>query len=440
VWTVELLVMLVMILLNGVVAGYEIALASVSLARLEALLRETRPGAKSALSMKRNMERSLAVVQLGMTLFAAIAAATGGAGAEGEITPLLIVAGVPLGLAHVLAIGIVVVPLTVVTLVFGELAPKVFSLRNNEWVCLRLSPLMSWATRAVWPAVWVLERIVAWLMGWSERLRQRGKAATAKVEAAELQEIRAMAGLARMSQLIGARQESIIINAVRLSARTVRESMLRAEHISMLDVHSSLEVALVAAHLDLHTRFPVTERPGDPQAIIGYVNFKDIVACMRLSGHNPSLRSVVRPMPRLRADLPLSTCLEHMIHEHTHIALIRGSDDRVVGMVTLEDIIEELVGEIQDEYDRLPSHIKPSGNDWVAGGGVPLARVAELTGFDFASDPKAAGARTLSDWVVARLGRPVQGGDVVEQGRLRVIVRSVRRQRVNEAQVNYVDG
>jgi putative hemolysin len=210
--------------------------------------------------------------------------------------------------------------------------------------------------------------------------------------------------------------------------------MLPAEYISMLDANSSLEEALVAGHLDLHTRFPVTERPGDPQAIGGYVNFKDIVSCMRLAGHNPSLRSVVRPIPSFQDDLSLSTCLEQLIREHTHIALVRDRAGKVVGMITLEDVIEELVGEIQDEYDRLPGHVKPSGAGWVVGGGVPLSRLKELTGIELAGDPSPA-PKTLNDWVTGRLGRPVRGGDIANQGDVTVIVRSVRRQHVHEAQV-----
>lgn len=433
-WGVELSVVVAMILLNGVFAGYEIALASVSVARLEALLRENRAGAKAALQMKRGMERSLAVVQLGVTLCGAIAAATGGAGAEKELVPLLRDAGFSPVLVSPLAIALVVVPLTVLTIIFGELVPKVFGLRNKEWVCLTLSPLMSWFAASVWPAVWVLEKPVVLILRWSERRWRLGEKSQARSEAAEIQELRAIAALARASQLIGAREENIIVNAVRLSNRPVRESMLPAEHISMLVADSTLEEALVAGHLDLHTRFPVTERPGDPQAIIGYANFKDIVACMRLAGHNPSLRSVVRPIPFVWDDLPLSTCLERLIREHTHIALVRDRASSVVGMITLEDIIEELVGEIQDEYDRMPGHVTPSGSGWVVGGGVSLARLKELTGIELTADPNTA-RQPLNDWAAAQLGRPVRGGDIINHHDVTVIVRSVRRQRIQEAQV-----
>jgi putative hemolysin len=141
---IELLIMAAMVLFNGVFAGYEIALAAVTVARLQVLVRENRAGAKASLRMKRGMERSLAVVQLGMTLCGAIAAATGGAGAEKQLVPLLRELGVSPVLLDLLAVALVVVPLTIVSIIFGELVPKVFGLRNKEWVTLRLSPLMRW--------------------------------------------------------------------------------------------------------------------------------------------------------------------------------------------------------------------------------------------------------------------------------------------------------
>jgi putative hemolysin len=166
-WTTEILVMLAMIGINGVLAAYEIALASISHSRLHVLERDGRKGVRAASYMKANMEGSLAVVQLGITLVGAIAAATGGAGAEERISPWLEqVFGISAGIAEVLAVACVVLPLTGVTIVFGELIPKLFALRNKEWVCLRLSPAMRSFSTAVWPIVWVLETATATLMKW----------------------------------------------------------------------------------------------------------------------------------------------------------------------------------------------------------------------------------------------------------------------------------
>jgi putative hemolysin len=436
--SVAVLVILAMVAINAVFAGYEIALASVSVARLQVLVRENRGGAKAALYMKQNMEASLAAVQVGITLVGAIAAATGGAGAKEGIEPLLTERfGLSPFAAGALAIALVVVPLTIVTILVGELVPKVFALRNKEAVCLWLSGSMRLFTFSVWPVVWLFENGVLGIIGWIERRWRGGREPGKKGEAAALQELRAQAALARASRLIGEREEGIILGAARFSTRTVREIMLPAEDISMLDVGESLSASLIAAHLDMHTRFPVTERAGDPQAIIGYVNFKDIVALMRLSHpHKLSLRNVVRAMPSLAETLPIAAGMERMIHEHSHIALVRDAAQRVVGMITLEDILEELVGEIQDEYDRLPAHAVPSGKAWVAGGGVGLGRFRDLTGIDLVADPPPNGARTLSDWIAGHLGRAIRGGDELRRGGLRVLVRKVRRKKALEVQVS----
>jgi len=439
---VELAIMALMVVFNGVFAGYEIALASITLARLHVLLQENRPGAKAAFYMKENMEASLATVQVAITLLGASAAAIGGAGAAEGIQPFLQSdLGLSFAVAKVLAIVLVVLPLTFLTIMFGELIPKVFSLRNKEWVCLRLSPLMRWFCFSLWPAVWLFEGGVMTLMAWSERRwRPRMNPAAKSSEAAELIELRAHAASARASRLIGPREENIILGAARFSSRTVREIMLPAEYISMLNVNGSLAECLVEAHLDMHTRFPVAERPGDPESILGYVNFKDLVALLRLNQpREASLRAVLRPMPNLKADMLLTACLERLIHEHTHIALVRDAAGAVVGLITLEDILEELVGDIQDEYDRLPVHAVPSGYGWVVGGGIALEKAKELMGIDFvAHRPEhlpEGGCRTLNDWIVGHLGRPPHGGEVVERHGLRIVIRKVRRQKVLEAQV-----
>ena len=166
---IELGIMAAMVLFNGLFAGYEIALAAVTVARLQVLVRENRAGAKAALYMKQNIEGSLAAMQVAVTLLAAIAAAIGGEGAAQNIEPYLHGRlGLSPAVAMVLAIAVIVLPLTFFTIIFGELMPKVFSLRNKEWVCLRLSPLMRWFCFSVWPAVWLFETCVSTMLAWSD--------------------------------------------------------------------------------------------------------------------------------------------------------------------------------------------------------------------------------------------------------------------------------
>ncbi len=432
---IELVVVVVMVFVNAVFAAYEIALASVTAARLKVLANNNRQGAASALVMKDGIEKSLAVVQLGITLVGLIAGATGGASATEDIAPYFRSLGMGNATADVLAVALVVLPLTAVTIVLGELVPKLFALRNKEWVCLTLSPLMKWFALSVWPVVWVLETSASGLMDLSEKLWKPRPHPDARSEAAELQELRAIVSLARTSRLIGAREENIILGAARLASRTLSEIIIPAEYIGMLSINDTMAECLIAAHLDMHTRFPVAEVKGDPQSIIGYVTFKDIVSTLKLSPQEPSLRGILRQLPNLRGSLPISTAMENVLREHTHIALVRDAAGKVMGMITLEDIIEELIGDIQDEYDLLPLHIIRSGNGWVVGGGASLPRLREATGIDLGADSKA---HNLSGWMIERIGAAPLGGEIVRYGGVRALVRKVRRQRVLEAALNAV--
>lgn len=432
-WGIEIAVMLAMIAFNGVFAAYEIALASISVSRLQSMAREGRRGAKRAVSMKESMEYSLAAVQLAITLVGAVAAAVGGAGADENIAPWMQQTfGLSDTASEVIAISCVVVPLTIVTIMFGELVPKVFALRNKEWVCLRLSPFMYWFSFAVHPVVWCLETGVLKLMSWGEKAWKKKLDPHAPGESAELQELRASVALARTSRLIGAREERIILGAAALSQRPVREIMLPAEFISMLNVESSMTDALISAHLDMHSRFPVTERPDDAQRIVGYVNFKDLVTYLRFMPDEPTLRPILRNITSFDEDTPVAQCLERLIRGHAHIALVRDGRDRVVGLVTLEDMIEELVGEIEDEYDRLPAHVEAAGPGWIVGGGLGLAALRERTGIDLPADMPDARLRNVNDWIGVHVDGPVRGGEIIDRPTVRAVVRKSRRQKALE--------
>lgn len=431
-WTIELAVMVLMIAMNSVYAAYEISLASVGAGRLHTLVAEKKRGAESAFRMKENIEGSLAVVQLGITLVGVIAAATGGAGAEETFEPVLIRWGVPESLSQIIAIAIVVVPLTVVTIVAGELVPKIFALRNKELVCLALSPLMELFALSVKPAVWFLETAVSWIM-WLTGQMEDGTANDSAIK-----ELHGAAAFARISRLIGQRQEGIIVSASRLSATPIKKIVLPTEHIDMLVANQTISDALLAAHHNMHTRYPVTEEPGNAQRIIGYVNFKDIVMNLRLAPNATSFRKLIRDIGSFDVEMTISDCLERLIRDRGHIALVKDKAGTVIGMITLEDIIEELVGEIHDEFDRIPTHLNKAGDGWIAGGFVSLTQLREVAKVVLESIGDKP-LYTLNDWIVESLGRPPKGGDSIRTDSWQIVVRKTRNVMVLEAYISKLD-
>jgi putative hemolysin len=431
-FTYGLIVIAAMLALNAIFAAYEMGLASISRARLTILLNEKRRGAADAVFMKDRMEASLAVVQLGITVVGSVAAATGGAGVTQRLAPYVQQWGLSPTLAHVLVLALLVIPLTYVTIVFAELIPKMVALHNNEWVVLRLSPSMRVLSEVARPVVFVIEYTVKAVVN----LLPRQARLETGTRGQWLHELRAALSLARTSKLLGAREEKIVLAAAHLSTRPVRDIILPVKDISMIYIGSRLMDALVQAHLDMHTRFPVCMKQDDPQSIEAYVNFKDIVAAMRVNPKDPSIKGISRPIQRVPEDMALSQLLEMMIQQKTHIVLVVSKEGSVLGMVTLEDVLEELVGEIEDEFDRLPAHVHPCGTAWIMGGGVPMSTVAATLGMPW--QPKAEGGHvpTLAEWSAQHAPPSFKGTESFESDGVRVMARKFRRKRLMEAMVN----
>ena len=432
----ELLIILLMLFFNAVFAAYEMALASISRARLVTLCQQKKRGAEEASYMKNRMEASLAVVQLGITLAGAIAAATGGAGAQEFFAPYFVQTfGISEFYANVLAVICIVIPLSAFTIIFAELVPKMFALDNREWVCLSLSPPMKMIATFANPVVSFFETIVKNIMGLSSK-KLKGEMASA-YDKQSLHELNAAAALARTARLIGAHEEKIVLSAAQLPHRKVTDIMLPAADISTIPIKTSLAQALVKAHLDMHTRFPVCEEENNPQTIIGYINFKDIINALKLNPENPTIQGITRPIKKLSADTSLSQALAEMMREKMHITVVVSANQQVIGMITLEDIIEELVGEIEDEFDRLPTYVHPCGSGWIMGGGVPMKMVASTLGIEQPPDLLDRNP-ALAEWVIQKMGRPVEGGEVFRHNNISVSVRKLRRKKLAEALVSKI--
>lgn len=430
----ELLIIFLMLFFNAIFAAYEMALASVSRARLALLVQKKRKGAEDAAFMKDRMEASLAVVQVGITLVGAIAAGIGGAGAAEIIEPQITLAlGIPVVFSQTIALALIIIPLSALSIVFAELVPKTFAYNNREWVCLNFSPFMKVLYYIFYPVVIMFETIVRNISKFGAKKFNPTK----PEDVHGLHELRAAASVARTLRLIGAHEEKIVHSATELSTRPVHQIIIPAQEISMIPMKWTLSEALIKAHLDMHTRYPVCEAENDPQSIAGYVNFKDIIFALNINPQSPTIQGIVRPIKSVSANSTISYVLEEMIRETTHIALVKDERGKILGLVTLEDLIEELVGEIEDEYDRLPTHIHPYVNGWIMGGGVSMREIAHTTNLKQLITKSPAGENlNLADWCSLGRAASLKGGEVVEKEGLVVTVKKLRRTQLAEALVS----
>ena len=280
---------------------------------------------------------------------------------------------------------------TFLMLQYTEILPKTLAVRHNQKLATVIARPLQILTLAFSPVV----RLVHWINRPFER-RRKGPAG----QAATLEELSMLAGLARLSNLIGAQEERIIKGASRLSQMNVDQVMIPVEQVTFLSTRQRLVEAVAAAHLDPHTRFPVIEGDGHDR-VIGYVNFKEMIYYMRTNPNDPSLTGIIRQVHFVRPDERTADLLRVFVETHIHMAIVQGADGKTLGLVTLEDIVEELVGELEDEFDRLPRMFHAlSGGTWMVGGGLPVAELGRRLGVAL---PDPIG--TTSAWQIRRMGK-----------------------------------
>lgn len=307
---------------------------------------------------------------------------------------------------------------TYVMLQFTEVLPKTLGVRFNR----ELAGVIGWPLHVTARMLRPVLRLIHWVNRPFEAARPAGR------PPATIEEITVLAGLARLANQIGPQQERIIVTATRLADLRARDVMLPTEQIAFLFTSQTLADALLTAHIDAHTRYPVCEQ-GDPDRVVGYVNFKELVYYMRTNPNDSRLEGVIRPIHFVSPGESAADLLRTFVTQHIHIAIVRDGSGKTLGLVTLEDLIEELVGELEDEFDRLPRMFHPlSGGTWMIGGGLPMKELSARL-----EVPLTDAEGTVSAWLMRRLGRSPRVGDEYVESRVRFTVRRVRRGRVFEA-------
>lgn len=240
-------------------------------------------------------------------------------------------------------------------------------------------------------------------------------------------DISVLARFAALNNLINKDQEQILSQTIKLSDIKVRDVMVTREDMKCLSTRMSLTQALLEAHIHHHTRFPLIDESGTDH-IVGYVNFKDIVSALQTNPKDPSLKGIARPILEARDTEPVSALLGRIKKSYQHMAIVRNEAGSVVGLVTLEDVMEAMMGDIEDEYDLLPTYVyQIAASRFIAGGGVELEALAEKTGFAL---PKIK--KPLHVWLFEISGKPPKVEDKIPYQNVIFILRKIRRSNIYE--------
>ncbi len=314
---------------------------------------------------------------------------------------------------------------TFLMLQYTEILPKTLGVRYRLLLAEYGAKPLYWAVRALSPVI----RLIHLINRPFEPKAQEGEGEGANA----VQEIAALAAEARIAHRIGSRQERIIATASQLDGISARQVMIPVEQVMFLSTHNTIQEAFLMAHVDLHTRYPV--RDGDiPERIVGYVNFKELVYFMSTNPRNPSLLGIIRPINFISPDTTARELMRMFVEQYNHMMVVRESTGPAIGIVTLEDVIEEMVGEIEDEFDRLPQYVHVlAGGTVLAGGGARMQEIAAR--LDETLPAGVTEEETVSVWMAARLGDGFARGDCVKLGKYEFSIRRIKRGRVFDVSI-----
>ena len=338
----ELWIILGLILCNGLLAGAEMAVVTVRSSRVHELIESGRRGAKALHSLRENPERFLATVQVGATVIGSGVAAYGGASIAGQLAVWLQQLGMSPDISENVALVIVVVCISFLTVVLGELVPKSLALRAGERYALLMSRPLEVLALVSTPVVWFLTAVSNLV------LRPFGDSTTFTESKLSKEEVRSLVDEATEAGTVDPDAGEIASRALDFAALTASEIMVHRRFVASLPRDADA-AALRHTFLDAgHRRLPVFD--GSIDNVVGYVSWRDVVERL-WEGRPLAMQELLREAPYVPESMPAVDLLKDMQRNRAHIAFVVDEHGGFSGIVTLEDLLEELVGEIVSEHD-----------------------------------------------------------------------------------------
>lgn len=405
--SIEVLIILALILANGVFAGTELAILGAKRGRLEQQADDGHLGARTALRLQDDPNRFLSTVQVGITLIGVLTGAFGGATFAAQLAPGLRELPYVGAYADQLALGLVVLAITYLTLVFGELVPKRIALLKSEAYATLIAPPLNLLSRLASPLVGLLSFSTQLIL----RLLGLGNAPEAHITE---EDIRALVREGAEDGSVTLHEQEFIDSIFKFSDRAVRHIMTPRRDVEMLEGDASLGAVLDELLESGYSRFPVYEET--PDQVIGIVHVRDLLMLYRRKGGEARVREVLAEPLYVPENSRASALLATFRKGRRHMAIVVGELGGIEGVVTLEDVLEEIVGEIDDEFDEASPEpvVRREDGSLLAEGSLGIDDVKSLLDVDELPDEDTYRYDTLAGLVIALLGRIPTTGDVVE--------------------------
>ena len=421
----ELLIIAILILLNAFFVLAEYSLIRVRRTRIEQLVEEGNRGAKRVNRLISQPGRFLATIQIGVTFVGFLAAAVAGASVVEDLEGVLDDIPALANSASIIALLVVTLIVALITIVFGELVPRAIALAHAERLAIVFAAPIDVLGRILAPLVWLLTTLTnatARLVGVSEQEQER----------VTPEELMILVERGSEQGVIEAEEQQMIGAVLELGQQRVHEVMVPRIDITALPVETPLDEMIRTIVAEGHSRIPIYEESIDN--VVGILYAKDLLPLLS-GGERPDLRTLLRTPLFVPESISVDDLLHNLQRRKVHIAIVLDEYGGTAGLVTIEDLIEEIVGEIQDEYDvEEPMVERISDNEARIDGRASIDDLTETFGVDLDDEDKEQ-YDTVGGLVYHEIGGVPAVGDIVEVDGLTLTVESTDGRRVGKVLV-----
>jgi putative hemolysin len=404
----EIFILTVLLLLSGFFSGSEVALVSLSRLKARQMLEEKRPGATFINKLKEDPQRMLATILIGNNI--------ANVGASALATSIMI------NIFANYAVGIATGVMTFLILVFGEITPKSIAAKNNEF-----------ASRIVAPIIWYLSIILAPILNILDKFLNRIFSMlriNSQEKAITEEEIISMIQVAEEEGSIKEIEEKMIKSILKFDDISVNEIATPRRDMAMLEANMNIKDAFKVFMKKRHTRMPVYEKQKDN--IVGIIHIKDLIAHMGGKDKNTKVKKIMYRPYFVPDTKKLSNLLRNFQKRKEHMAIVVDEHGSITGLISLEDVLEEIVGEIMDETDLIAPNIKKtSKNTWLVNGKTDIEEINEklkmkLKGKDY---------DTFSGFILKRTGTIPKRGDKISYDNFNIKIEDIVDNRISKVTV-----
>ncbi len=394
---INIIAIFLLVAMNGFFVASEFSIVKVRPSRLDTLIREGNKRAEAAKKVTEHLDAYLSVTQLGITIASLFLGWIGEPTVSALLEPVFSLIHLPEQFAHTISLVLGFSVITALHIVLGELVPKSLSIQKTEQIVLFVARPLIFCDKIMYPAVWVLNHVANWVLA-----RFGVEAASETEEAHNEEELRLLMEESHKQGLIEKTELTYIDNVFDFSDRVASDVMVPRTDMICLYLEDSFEENVKTALGERVTRYPICEE--DKDHVVGYLHIKDLLRALN-EHQQPSLSSLSRDILSVPESMPISKLLKMLQKNRTQIAVVIDEYGGTAGIVTIEDILEEIVGDIQDEFDEERPEIEEIGEKtYSVDGKVILDDINDM--FELHLDTEMVD--TIGGWMFAHLGETTE--------------------------------